>query len=96
MNIRQTASNKTSDGRFNHNNADAGFADQDTVRHAFKGQKGKGQDRTWSVPFVKVFCGNTSDYDINNIRAADEDIRFFKVLILSLSKELQFMLFLPW
>ncbi len=82
MNIRQTAVTRLLMEGLITTIADAGFADQALSDMLLRVRREKDRIAP-GCAVCKSVCGNTSDYDINNIWAADEDIRFLKYLILS-------------
>ena len=82
MNIRQTAVTRLLMEGLITTIADAGFADQALSDMLLRVRREKDRIAP-GCAVCKSVCGNTSDYNINNIWAADEDIRFLKYLILS-------------
>ncbi len=82
MNIRQTAVTRLLMEGLITTIADAGFTDQAQSDMLLRVRREKDRIAP-GCAVCKSVCGNTSDYDINNIWAADEDIGFLKYLILS-------------
>ena len=82
MNIRQTAVTRLLTEGLITTIADAGFDDQALSDMLLRVRREKDRIAP-GCAVCKSVCGNTSDYDIKNIWAADEDIRFLKYLILS-------------
>ncbi|NNJ32728.1 hypothetical protein [Lacrimispora defluvii] len=82
MNIRQTAVTRLLMEGLITTIADAGFDDQALSDMLLRVRREKDRIAP-GCAVCKSVCGNTSDYDIKNIWAADEDIRFLKSLILS-------------
>ena len=82
MNIRQTAVTRLLMEGLITTIADAGFDDQALSDMLLRVRREKDRIAP-GCAICKSVCGNTSDYDIKNIWAADEDIRFLKSLILS-------------
>ena len=81
MNIRQTAVTRLLMEGLITTIADAGFDDQALSDMLLRVRREKDRIAP-GCAVCKSVCGNTSDYDIKNIWAADKDIRFLKSLIL--------------
>jgi len=81
MNIRQTAVTRLLMEGLITTIADTGFDDQALSDMLLRVRREKDRIAP-GCAVCKSVCGNTSDYDIKNIWAADKDIRFLKSLIL--------------
>ncbi|MGC6173883.1 hypothetical protein [Lacrimispora sp. 38-1] len=82
MNIRQAAVTRLLMEGLITTITDAGFDDQALSDMLLKVRREKDRIAP-GCSVCKSVCGNTSDYDIKNIRTSEEEIRFFKSLILS-------------
>ena len=82
MNIRQTSVTRLLMEGLITTIDDAGFDDQALSDMLLRVRREKDRIAP-GCAVCKSVCGNTSDYDLKNIWAADEDIRFLKCLILS-------------
>lgn len=82
MNIRQAAVTRLLMEGLITTITDAGFDDQALSDMLLKVRREKDRIAP-GCAVCKSVCGNTSDYDIKNIRTSEEEIRFLKSLILS-------------
>ncbi len=82
MNIRQAAVTRLLMEGLITTITDAGFDDQALSDMLLKVRREKDRIAP-GCAVCKSVCGNTSDYDMKNIRTSEEEIRFLKSLILS-------------
>ncbi len=81
MNIRQSAITRLLMEGLITTISDAGFDDQALSDMLLKVRREKDRIAP-GCAVCKSVCGNTSDYDVKNIRTGEEEIRFLKSLIL--------------